>query len=215
MMASVPSKLDWYFDFVSPFAYLQLEQFDKLPPQTRVTLKPVVLGALLSHWHTRGPAEIPGKRRWTYRYALFRAQQLGVPFRMPPAHPFNPIRLLRLAVLLNGEVGAVREIFRFIWRDGIAPDSPDGWIDLCHRLEVKPTEADLSEAGVKLALRANTDEALSREVFGVPTFAWGSELFWGEDAMPLLQTCLADPGWLRSDEVVRVSALPTGIARSV
>ena len=75
---SAIAEVDWYFDFVSPFAYLQLEQFGRLPANVNVALKPVVLGALLTHWDTRGPAEIPEKRRFTYRYAHFRAEDLWV-----------------------------------------------------------------------------------------------------------------------------------------
>ncbi|HHX4381666.1 TPA: 2-hydroxychromene-2-carboxylate isomerase, partial [Burkholderia cenocepacia] len=40
----------WYFDFVSPFAYLQQEQFDRLPPAAAFEPRPIVLGALLAHW---------------------------------------------------------------------------------------------------------------------------------------------------------------------
>ena len=53
---------EWFFDFVSPFAYLQLEQFEKLPASLTVEPTPIVLGAVLAHWGQRGPAEIAAKR---------------------------------------------------------------------------------------------------------------------------------------------------------
>jgi 2-hydroxychromene-2-carboxylate isomerase len=208
-------ELDWYFDFISPFAYLQLEQFERLPAHVQVTFKPIVLGALLSHWETKGPAEIPEKRRVTYRYAHFRAEHLAVPFRMPPEHPFNPIKLLRLAIALGCTRDVVREIFRFVRRDGRAVETDQDWIALCERLGHGVADDALARADVKLSLRHNTDQAIVRGVFGVPTFAWGDDLFWGEDSTALLLHYLSDPAWLQSDELCRISALPTGVQRNV
>lgn len=207
--------VDWYFDFISPFAYLQLEQFDRLPAGLDIVFRPVVLGALLAHWENRGPAEIPGKRRFTYRFVQFRAEQLGIPFRMPPAHPFNPLRPLRLAVALGGGLDVVREIFRHLWRDGLDTGSEAGWQALCERLGVTVPEAEarIEAPEVKAELRANTEAAIVRQVFGVPTFALGDELFWGEDATALFLHCLAAPEWLQSAELRRISELPVGIER--
>ena len=83
---------DWYFDFLSPFSYLQLVQFDRLPPDLEITYRPVLFAGLLGHWEHKGPAEIPAKRVHTYRWCHWYAARHGIPFRMPPAHPFNPLR---------------------------------------------------------------------------------------------------------------------------
>ena len=56
---------DWYFDFVSPFAYLQLELLRREHPGVTLRPVPVVLGAILSHWGTIGPAELPTIRTFT------------------------------------------------------------------------------------------------------------------------------------------------------
>ena len=61
---------DWYFDFVSPFAFLQSEQLGSLPPRISVRYRPVLLAALLDANGQRGPAEIPAKRAFTYRFCL-------------------------------------------------------------------------------------------------------------------------------------------------
>lgn len=205
---------DWFFDFISPFAYLQLEQFERLPGQLEVSLRPVVLGALLSHWQSKGPAEIAEKRRFTYRHAQFRAEQLGIPFRMPPEHPFNPIKPLRLAIALGCTRAAIREIFRYIWRDGCSVSSEQDWKNLCDRLHVPDAEQAIAQPEVKAQLRQNTEQAIALGVFGVPTFTLGADLFWGEDATQMLIHCLASPDWLQSDELLRISALPVGIQRT-
>ena len=135
-------KLDWYFDFVSPFSYLQLERFDRLPAGTEVTLKPILFGALLKHLNQRGPAEIPHKREFTYKHVQWQADQAGIPLRFPPAHPFNPVRALRVAIALGNDIGAVRAIFRFIWQQGRLPDEPENWQAL-----TKPWASTMPKAG--------------------------------------------------------------------
>ena len=134
---------------------------------------------------------------------------------MPPAHPFNPTKLLRLAIALGCTRDVVREIFRFVWRDGRAVETGRDWIAVCEHLGQSVADDALGRADVKLSLRHNTDQAIMRGIFGVPTFAWGDDLFWGEDSTALLLHCLRDPAWLQSDELCRISALPTGVRRNV
>ena len=85
------TKAAWYFDFISPFSYLQLGRFQDLPQDLEIALKPVVFSALLKHWGHMGPAEIPPKRQFVYRFFRWQAIQRGMPFTMPPVHPFNPL----------------------------------------------------------------------------------------------------------------------------
>lgn len=209
-----PVQLDWYFDFISPFAYLQLEQFDRLPAHLSITFRPVLLGALLTHWDSKGPAEIPAKRRFTYRHAQFRAEQLGIPFRLPPAHPFNPLKLLRLAIAAGCTRSAVQEIFRFVWRDGGDPASDPALQMLGTRIGVADSAQAIARPDVKAQLRQNTEQAIALGVFGVPTFVLGTDLFWGEDATAMLLHCIAAPDWLQSDELRRISDLPVGVQRN-
>src|SRR3981189_2888493 len=84
-------KVSWGFHVIAPFAYLAFPQLSRLPAHVSVELVPVLFAGLLQHFGQLGPAEIPSKRRFTYRFALWRARQLGLPMRMPPAHPFNPL----------------------------------------------------------------------------------------------------------------------------
>ena len=101
---------NWYFDYVSPYAYLQLECFHRLPADVDVTIKPVLFAGLLGYWDNMGPAEIPAKRRQTYRYCHWQAHKRGIPFKTPPRHPFNPLAVLRLSLALGSDIDAVRAI---------------------------------------------------------------------------------------------------------
>ena len=201
----------WYFDFVSPFAYLCLHRLNELPPEVRIEYRPVLFAGLLAHHGQKGPAEIPSKRRYTYRWCHWWAQQLGVPFRFPAGHPFNPLHHLRLAIAAGCSDKAVRQIFDAVWTTGA--DAADAAAFAALRIALGVSEQSLGAQAVKDALRRNTEEAAARGVFGVPSFEVDGELFWGADAVPFVAACLKDPAVLRSGEVRRLDALPVSAAR--
>ena len=204
---------DWYFDFISPFAYLQFKHFYKLPQDLEVTLKPVLFAGLLGHWEHKGPAEIPAKRVQTYRYTHWLAKKLGVPFKTPPAHPFNPLRVLRLACALDGDHAVVEAVFNFIWGTGGDVNDDAALARLAARFGVTDLGATIAEDKVKERLRANTEAAIKRGVYGVPTFAVDDELFWGFDATDMLLDYLADPAMMQGAEMQRLAQLPMSASR--
>ena len=204
---------DWYFDFLSPFSYLQLVQFDRLPPDLEITYRPVLFAGLLGHWEHKGPAEIPAKRVHTYRWCHWYAARHGIPFRMPPAHPFNPLRPLRLAVAQGAEPALIRAIFDAIWAEGRDVSRDDEWQGLTERLAIADADEAIARPEVKEALRRGTEEAAKRGVFGVPTFAIGGELFWGLDATDLVLDYLNDPASFATGEYARIADLPIAQAR--
>ena len=206
---------DWYFDFLSPFSYLQLVQFDRLPPDLEITYRPVLFAGLLGHWEHKGPAEIPAKRVHTYRWCHWYAARHGIPFRMPPAHPFNPLRPLRLAVAQGAEPALIRAVFDAIWAEGRDVSRDDEWQGLTERLAIADADEAIARPEVKETLRHGTEEAARSGVFGVPTFAIGGELFWGLDATDLVLDYLNDPGLLETGEYARIANLPIAQARKL
>jgi 2-hydroxychromene-2-carboxylate isomerase len=206
-------RVTWYFDFISPFAYLQCERLNQLPEGTEIEYRPILFAGLLNHWAQKGPAEIPSKRRFTYRQALWIARRDGIAFRAPPAHPFNPLDALRLAIALDCEGDKVQSIFRFIWAEGNRPDDPDSWNTLVERLNAPDASGRIASPDVKLALRSNTEEAISLGVFGVPTIAVEKELFWGYDMTDMATAYLRDPLAFDDTEMQRLSKLPVGAER--
>ena len=201
----------WYFDFVSPFAYLCFGRLAELPTDLAIELKPVLFAGLLGHWGQKGPAEIESKRRWTYRACQFWADAHGVPMRFPQGHPFNPLHHLRLGIAAGSTHAAVGRIFSALWTSGADPADPQAFAALCRDLRVD--QAALGTTEVKQRLRRNTDEAAARGVFGVPTFAVRGELFWGNDSIEFLNAFLADPELLRTGEMKRLDTLPVSAAR--
>ncbi|HWI25320.1 MAG TPA: 2-hydroxychromene-2-carboxylate isomerase [Lysobacter sp.] len=203
--------LRWYFDFISPFSYLHWQKVKALAAAHEVTPVPVVFGAILDALGQKGPAEIPGKREFTYRHVLWQARSEGVELRFPPAHPFNPIAALRACIAAGSTPQAVDALFDWIWREGNAGDSAAAIEPVLAHLGIDA--AALSAEATKATLRRDTDDAIARGVFGVPTLEVDGAMFWGNDAHAFALAALADPALLQAAEMQRVSTLPVGIAR--
>lgn len=207
------TKATWYFDFISPFAYLQLAEFSRLPDHLEITPVPVVFGGLLKHWGQLGPAEIPPKRRFVYRFFQWNADQLGLPFAMPPRHPYNPLPALRLCVAAGGRIEHARAVFDVIYGQGLQPDAPDGIQAMAQALNISDPEAALADQNTKDTLRNNTERAIADGVFGVPTFVVDNEVFWGGDATNMMLSFLDNPALFKTPEMERISEMPMGVVR--
>ena len=80
--AALP-RVDWYFDFISPYAYLQSLRLPSIATRATIRPVPILFAAVLDHAGQKGPAEIPMKRAFTYRFVSWQAEQAGVPLRFP------------------------------------------------------------------------------------------------------------------------------------
>jgi len=200
--------IDWYFDFISPYSYLGFQRLKEF--SAPIALKPVLFAGLLNHWGQKGPAEIPGKRKWTYRNCVWEAKKLGVPFRFPALHPFNPLPHLRLALAAGCTPQAVKRVFDFVWTTGEDATDPARFASLCSELGSDPSK----RPEVKDLLRKNTDEAMARGVFGVPSWLIDGEVFWGADSVEFAKAFISDPSVVRNDEMRRVDCLPASATRN-
>ncbi len=192
--------IDFWFDPISPFAYLAFEQLPTALEGSSysVAYRPILFGALLRHWDHKGPAEIEPKRAFTFRQVQWLADRAGIALQTPAEHPFNPLALLRLAHacagpgnLPNRHVCAA--ILDHVWRGGGASaNAPERLAELTARLA--PSRDPGSDA-VKAALKVATDEAIERGLFGVPTLGLDGRLFWGLDSLPMVAACLRGDPW--------------------
>lgn len=226
-MSATLHEIDFFYDPISPYACLA---FERLPQALSglsfaVRYRPVLFAALLKAHGQLGPAEIPAKRDWTYRQVLWLAQHHGVRLELPAAHPFNPLALLRLGLATAtddapGETSryVTEQLLHHVWHGGGDPLAPPRLDDLAQRLQAhmrergQPWRAPDGEA-VKASLRRNTDEALARGLFGVPSMVAGGRVFWGLDALPMLREQLEGSAWSRSAAWEAVTALPVGVQR--
>src|SRR5262245_58207147 len=192
------SIIRFYFDYESPNAYLAWTQIPKLAARYGFTVEPVPIlyAALLDANGQLGPGEQPTKGRWMNRNMLRKAVMLGVPLHAPAFLPFNPLLALRASILpLEDGVRRtlITALFEAVWvrelhvHDAAVVEAVANEIGLPGRELV--AQAQLSET--KSRLRAQTDDAIAKGVFGVPSMMIGDELFWGYDDFPYLELFLA------------------------
>ena len=205
-------QLDWYFDFISPYSYLQAELLPTLPSDVQVNYKPVFFVGLLKHWDNVGPAEIAPKRQWTFENVAWLARRHGITLGLPASHPFNPLPLLRLCVALGPTQEVVQRLFRYVWREGHLPDEAGPWQALLDELGATP--AMLEQEEVKAGLRANGEAAIAARVFGVPSSVIDGKVFWGVEATDMLRAYLAGDDFFQSAQLKAVQDLLPGIQRS-
>ncbi|MEM7525256.1 MAG: 2-hydroxychromene-2-carboxylate isomerase, partial [Pseudomonadota bacterium] len=205
---------DWFFDYISPYPYLQLGRFADLPPDLIVHARPVLFAGLLNHWGHKGPAEIPAKALQTYRYTRWLADRRGLPFAGPPRHPFNPLALLRLTIHLGATLDVVRVIYEHVWGEGRDGQSEESLAELAEKLGVDDLAAAVSAPEVKAQLKTNTDAAIAQGVYGVPTFAWRGTLFWGDDATDMFLDALKDPEMFERPAFARAASMEPAAIRT-
>ena len=207
-------RIEFWFDPVSPFAYLA---FERLPEALagcsyEVAYRPVLFAGLLTHWGQKGPAEIEPKRQWTFRHVAWMAHAWGIELQTPATHPFNPLALLRLVVAAGANRRTVEAVMRHVWRGGGAEALDAVRLDALAR-ELKPAR-DPGSAEVKAELRAATDAAVARGIFGVPTFELDGKLFWGVDALPMLRAALTGDAWFEGAAWDAAAIARPGVVRS-
>jgi 2-hydroxychromene-2-carboxylate isomerase len=194
----MPRVIRFYFDYESPNAYLAWSQLPHLAEKHGCTIeaRPVLYAGLLDAHGQLGPGEMPAKGRWMTNNILRKAALLGLPLSPPPFFPFNPLLALRVS-LLPLEAGQRRALIDALFNAV--------WVRRLHVSEVPVVERVVNEIGlpgsalieqaqspeIKALLRQQTDKAVARGVFGVPSMEAGDELFWGYDDFPYLDLFLA------------------------
>jgi 2-hydroxychromene-2-carboxylate isomerase len=212
--------VDVYFDFVSPYPWLASHQLSELRgPLAEFCFVPVLFAALLDHHSNVGPAEISAKRRYTIQDTQRWAVHLGLKFKSPPAHPFNPLKPLRVTSAIEND--DLREVLAVglldaAWSEGkdITSDSVIGEIADGIGLNGQELLAKAHTNEIKERLRRQTERAIQVGVFGVPSFVVDGEIFWGNDRLPLLNAYLQ--GRLSADKakVEEILSRPRAADRS-
>src|SRR5256886_3497022 len=190
-----PVTFDFFFDFSSPYSYLASTQLSGIEGRTgaRARLLPITLGGVRkSTGHQMPP---PQQLKYMADDTSRWAQKYGVPMQIPAAFPVSTILPLRacLAAIQEGTgEKAMRGLFRTYWVEGKDISQPDV-VDASLAAADLPAAALVARAhvqDVKDELRKNTDLALKRGVFGVPTIFVGERSFWGTDRLEFVESAL-------------------------
>src|SRR5688500_16393643 len=187
----------FYFDYVSPNAYLAWTQLPALAQRNGCSIEPVpvLFAGLLEAHRQLGPAEVAPKMQWMWRNIARKATLIGVPLNAPVFHPFNPLLSLRVSSLpLQPEqkLRLIDALFGAVWIRSLHVAEPTVVEQVAEEagLDGAALIVQASQAECKAQLRKQTDQAIAEGVFGVPTMAVGTELFWGYDDLPFLQRFL-------------------------
>lgn len=203
-------RVEFYFDFSCPYAYLGSTQIESLAHRRGAELvwKPMLLGGVFRAVAQSDfpAADMPAaKARHNGLDMLRWADLFGVPLRIPAAHPMKTVRALRALLALPASAWPtyIHAVYRAYWNDGADIRTP-AIVESCLR-QTSATEEEISSAlaandddDIKAELRRRTDEAIERGVFGAPTMFVGDAaasalMFWGQDRLHMVEKALE--GW--------------------
>ncbi|QEY74251.1 2-hydroxychromene-2-carboxylate isomerase [Pseudomonas denitrificans (nom. rej.)] len=192
--------VEFYFDFGSPTSYLAYTQLPAICAEAGAGLvyRPVLLGGVFQATGNASPIAIPAKGRYTMIDMLRFARRYGVPLKMNPYFPINTLTLMRAATgvqLRQPERfdALLACVFKGMWVDALNLGDPAVLGPLLAEAGFDPQAllALTAEQEVKDALKANTEAAIKRGMFGAPTMFVGSEMFFGQDRLDFVREALA------------------------
>jgi 2-hydroxychromene-2-carboxylate isomerase len=181
-----------YVDPISPFVWLATKQIARIEAAgVQLEMVPVLFAAMLDKHGLVGPAEVPAKRVLTFRDVMRQASAQGLEFVGPPGHPFNPLPMLRMATAVTGRVeriAFVSGVMAATWERGA--DAQDfavlARVASDCGLDGEALVAAAATPAIKAELARATEQAIADGIFGVPSFVYEGELFWGADRVDSL-----------------------------
>ena len=191
------AKIYFYFDFISPYSYFAWRKLPALAKKYNREIEacPIVFGKLLDKWGQLGPAEIPPKNCWLNKYCLRYAAINGFEFNPPKTHPFNPLAALRMSLKeVSGvdQLKVIETIFKGGWSRGADLGDLSTLISLLNKQSIDGEifSKKISKTEIKNLLINETNKAIRKGVFGVPTIIIDDNLFWGNDQMDHIELLL-------------------------
>lgn len=200
----------FYYDIVSPFAYLYIKQRHRLESKLEITPVPILLGGLLRSTDNKGPGEVAAKRPHTYQFCVWQAEKLNIPFRFPEHHPFMTVAAQRLLAQENADWKMVERAFDYVWIEGKDPNL--SWPEFCIYLGLPSDTAKPENPDTKAKLISNTNQAKAAGAFGVPALIVDQHCFWGLDTIDWVCDYLARPTMFTEPPYQNAANIPNGLA---
>ena len=202
-MSAAP--IEFYFDFISPYAYFGSTQIDALAERygRKVDWCPVLIGiTILKIMGLKPLLQTPLKGDYLYRDAPRVARLLGVPFRHHGLKGINSLAASRAYLWLKArDIQLARRfaisMFRTLWVESRDITPPEVSADIGESLGLRRADVLAAVEGdeAKQALKAAVDTAIAKGVFGVPYFIADGEAIWGGDRLWMLEHWLAHRSW--------------------
>lgn len=186
--------LEFYFDIVSPASYLAWTQMPKLLEETgaEIVYKPFFLPGVFEGAKSSSPITVPAKGKWLFHDLKRWAKMYDVPFVMNEHFPLSSVYAMRG---LNNYLGTEQfvplgdALFKAMWADNKNVNDQAVMGDVLANAGIDPGEymEKLNDPANKQALIAVGEEAVSRGVFGAPTFFVGKFMHWGQDRLQFVR----------------------------
>ncbi|MFY1054826.1 2-hydroxychromene-2-carboxylate isomerase [Ectopseudomonas khazarica] len=192
--------VEFFFDLGSPASYLAHTQLPALCRDCGAALvyRPMLLGGVFQATGNASPAMIPAKGRYMIRDLARYAERYGVPMRFNPHFPINTLSLMRLLVAVQLHQperldDALQALFQATWVDGVNMGDPARVAEVlaAASLDAAALQQQIGEPAVKDALKATTEEAVRRGVFGAPTCFVGDDMYFGQDRLEFVREALS------------------------
>ncbi|MEJ5989974.1 2-hydroxychromene-2-carboxylate isomerase [Ramlibacter sp. PS3R-8] len=191
--------VEFYFDVGSPAAYLAWTQLPRIAQEmhAEIEYRPFLLGGVFQATGNRSPTEVPAKGQYMQDDLARFARRYGVEFRHNPHFPINTLTLMRGAIGLQMREPArmqayVDAVYRAIWVEAKNMNDPATVAEVLQKagFDVDKLLALASDPSVKDQLKVQTQDAVSRGVFGAPTFFVNNQMFWGQDRLDFIKEAL-------------------------
>ncbi len=191
--------LEFYFDYGSPYSYLADTQVEAIAQRAGAALvrKPMLLGGVFKATGNHSPAELPQKSAWSGFDMPMWARHYGVPFQRNPFFPVNTLALMRgaAAAQIDGSFERYHPaVFKAMWVEGrnLNDMKEVAAVLTAAGLDAAKFGARIQDQDVKDRLKATTDEAVARGVFGAPTCFVDKMMFFGNDRLPFVELALKE-----------------------
>ena len=189
--------LEFYYDYGSPYSYLADTQVETIAKRTGAALvrKPMLLGGVFKATGNASPMTVEQKSKWSAFDMPLWARHYGVPFQRNPFFPVNTLALMRgaAAAQIDGLFERYHPaIYKAMWVDGrnLNDIAEVAKVLTAAGLDAAKFDARIQDQDVKDRLKATTDEAVARGVFGAPTSFVGDMMFFGNDRLPFVEMAL-------------------------
>ena len=181
--------IDFYFDIISPYAYLAYKQLSSLEKLKKIKFnyKPILLGGLHKLAGITAPAFNEFKMKNMKNDCNLIASKKNIKFQWNDKFPINTLKIMRGYLSVNEEKKDIylETFFNAYWRDNINLENIDEIKNLLKKIDIDTNNFfnDLEDIKIKEKLKEITNSAFEKEIFGAPTFVVNNKLFWGQDRL--------------------------------
>ncbi|WP_440692580.1 2-hydroxychromene-2-carboxylate isomerase [Candidatus Pelagibacter sp. HIMB1695] len=178
--------IDFYFDIISPYAYIAYKKTLKIK-NINFKLKPILLGGLHNLAGITAPAFNKYKIKNMKNDCELVAKKNNINFKWNSIFPINSLKIMRgyLCVEDNKKEEYLNSFFEAYWKEDLDLSNEENIKILLKKLKINENDFfySINNQDIKDQLKQLTQDALEKEVFGAPTFIVNNKIFWGQDRL--------------------------------